>query len=223
VNTMVDITVFLQGAMQSNGTMNGRLQQDNLLPTTDPYGTGTTCANINNAAQVGNVVDWVLVEIRKTSTPAAVAERKALLLRTDGKIVDVNGNTPGFTPTTDAVYVVVKHRNHLSVASTAISPFTGNISHDFSTGLNKAFKYNEWTIPMVQSNGKYCMWVGDINGDEKADSDDTNAMLSPVSKMESGSYTNADVTLDGTVDSSDQNSVLSPISRMIISPISNWK
>ena len=229
VNTMVDITVFLQGPMTGTRTMTNAIQQSGnsghatlKLPTTDPYGLATTCADINTTAVVGAVVDWVRVEIRKVSTPSVVEEAKALLLRPDGKIVNLDGNTPGFTPRTEPVYIVVKHRNHLSVASTAIPTFTGNISHDFSTGSNKALAYNSGNIPMIQSNNTWCMWAGDINGNGRINSEDLNIAFSPINNIERDNYINVDVTLNGRADSSDMNIILSPINNMTTSPVFAW-
>ena len=218
----VDITAFLQGPLQSNGTMNGRLQQDGLLPTVDPYGTGTTCSSINNVSEVGNVVDWVLVEIRKVSSPAVVVERKALLLRTDGKIVDMKGNTPGFLPQTESVYMVVKHRNHLSVASTVITPFTGNKSYSFtsSTANNNN---GAITKPMDNAYGKDCMWAGDVNGDDRVDGNDMIIVLSPINNIESNAYINADMTMEGRADSNDMIIILTPMNEIMTSPVFNWK
>ena len=227
--TTVDITVFLQGALQDNGTMRNTIQQHggstypNLkLPTTDPYGLGTLCDTINNITKTGAVVDWVKVEIRKASDPKTILEERALLLRPNGKIVDLKGNIPEFIPRAESIYIAVRHRNHLSVASTAISPFTGNVSHNFSTG---SANNNGGTIatPMTITYGKYCMWAGDVNGNDRVDSTDTTISQSSFNSSDVNNYIASDVTLNGATNSTDATVVLDGMNNSVYSPLFYWK
>jgi uncharacterized protein YjdB len=65
------------------------------------------------------IVDWIFVELRKKDDNDSIIATRSGLLQRDGDIVDINGVTdlkfPGLV--FDDYYVVVKHRNHLSVMS----------------------------------------------------------------------------------------------------------
>ena len=101
--------VFLQGVMQDDGTMSNELQEKGLLPKQNPYGLHEICEHINDVQRVGKIVDWVLVEIwgnfaqtagagNEDFTDYDLLQSKALLLRTDGTMIDVNGKNPVFLP-----------------------------------------------------------------------------------------------------------------------------
>jgi hypothetical protein len=112
----------------------------NLLPSADPYRTGTYSTNfvhVNNANpeivsgtvfndQVNpnkNVVDWVFLELRNnTATPTTVFETRSALLLRDGSIVDIDGVSPIYFKNPDPantlnLFVTVRHRNHLGLRS----------------------------------------------------------------------------------------------------------
>ena len=65
-----------------------------------------------------DVVDWVLVQLRTTENGPVVASHSALLNK-DGRIVADDGTTSTIRLTADPgqYFIVVKHRNHLSVMS----------------------------------------------------------------------------------------------------------
>jgi len=62
-----------------------------------------------------NVTDWILVELRSTET--TITERRAAFLKNDGTLVDLDGvsNIKFSSITEGDYYVVIIHRNHLSV------------------------------------------------------------------------------------------------------------
>ena len=229
--TKVDVTVFLQGSMQTNGTMTNYIQVPNSsrayytqprLPLGNVYGLGITSPDVNNVSVVGEVVDWIRVEIRKVSTPGVIVEAKSLFLRPNGKIVDLNGVIPTFTPQTDPVYIAVKHRNHLSVASNAISSLTGNITYDFSTALTQAYKYDENHIPMIQSNGKWCLWAGDVDGNGLIDHVDATLTRDSFRSLVTDSYTLEDFNMDGISDHVDVVIESNSVSNVVYSPLLYW-
>ena len=233
VLTLANITVFLQGTLQNVGTMTNYIQEPNAsysaftiprLPLGNVYGLGTTCPDVNNVSVVGKVVDWIKVEIRKVSNPSVIVDEKSLLLRPDGKIVDLNGNIPGFIPQTGPVYIVVKHRNHLSVASKPIPTFTGTVTHNFSTDLSQAYKRATGDPdPMVLFNGKWCLIAGDLVPDFGIINALDNSIISSVFKQGGyDSYVVSDITMDGMIDTRDTNLLRNSIKKGVFSPAIEW-
>ncbi len=91
-----------------------------MIPTTSPYGDGatTTAAVINTY----DIVDWVEVQLRNTTSPHAILAKRGALLKKDGTVVHTDGVTAVTFP--KAVYsaiddgnyrVAIQHRNHLGV------------------------------------------------------------------------------------------------------------
>ena len=223
----VDITVFLQGPT-SNGSMPNNIQMAPLygypklrLPVTSPYGApAASCPNIDNVAEVGAIVDWVKVEVRDAANPKTVLETRALLLKTDGHIVDIEGNIPTFIYQPNAVYLTVNHRSHLAVASNSIAGgLDGLVTYDFSTDLSKA--YNPLTTtPMVQVTGSvsvWCMWAGDLNSDEFINSQDLVEQRGSMGVFDE--YIAPDITLDGFVNTMDETMTLTNSTKFLMSPI----
>ncbi|MBK9255117.1 MAG: hypothetical protein IPM42_06475 [Saprospiraceae bacterium] len=210
----LDITAFLFGAMPDFGTtMNNFLQvydppfTPTLLPTSSPYGAPVSnYPNIGNPAGVaGNIVDWVKVEIRSTSNPATILETKSLLLKTNGKIVDINGNIPYFKDQSNSVRIALHHRNHLAVLSTDISgAFEGkDVPYDFSGSLSAAPAESGAPDQLRLKNGKYCLISGDLNSDLSADANDFPSFLTSFNNSDFDIYGVADMNLDGVVDAND--------------------
>ncbi len=117
------IKVLLEGPYsETTGLMGNTLQQQGLVPLTEPYGTvnreTTTQAVLDNDAVPENtIVDWVLIELRDTET--TVAASRAALVQRDGDVVDLDGVSPVTFKDVEpgSYYVVVKHRNHLGTMS----------------------------------------------------------------------------------------------------------
>lgn len=199
----LSLTVLLQGP-STGSNMSNNLQLGGLLPSLNPYGLSTSYANINNASGVaGAVVDWVMVELR-VSPYTSVAQSQALLLKTDGSIVDVNGAVPIFTSQTGNVRVVIKHRNHLAIMSTDISGFNVATSYDFTTGIAKASNNGFDSPQMVQINTKFCMWAGDVVSpqDRLVDNIDFSQVESNYQNLNTGYLVN-DLNMDGAEDNLD--------------------
>lgn len=210
----LNLTAFLFGAMPNVGTtMNNFLQvydppfTPTLLPTTSPYGAPTTTyADIANAGGVaGNVVDWIKVEIRRTSDPAVIEETRSLLLKTNGSIVDANGNIPYFKDHDNPVRVALHHRNHISVLSNSLSGvFEGkNESYNFSTAITQAPAEFGAPDQLRLKNGVYCLISGDMNGDFSADANDVPVFFTSFNNNDFDVYAIPDMNMDGSVDAND--------------------
>lgn len=162
------------------------------------------------------IVDWVLVEIRESdsgpenATSGTIVSRQAALLRFDGVIVDP------FTfeqfnlhiPTIGNYYVVIHHRNHLSVMSNepmTFDPATDTYSFDFTSDYHKT--YQGLNAIKVKS-GKCVMIAGNGNSDKDINNGDKNGVYLPQAGF--GGYLNGDFNLDGEVNAIDKNDCWNP-------------
>ncbi|NOX19613.1 MAG: hypothetical protein GXO87_15200 [Chlorobi bacterium] len=112
-----NIKVLLEGANAGSGTMTTFLNGGGYIPLTQPYsGAPWYYPGTESVTSIpSGVVDWVLIELR--STPTLIDETRAAFLKNDGTLVDLDGTSPVDFPNSSAgnYYVVIKHRNHLSV------------------------------------------------------------------------------------------------------------
>jgi hypothetical protein len=69
-----------------------------------------------------NVVDWVLVELRTGTEKGSAESWRAGFLKNNGLVVDLDGTSDlGFENLTgNKYYVVIYHRNHVSVMSSGL-------------------------------------------------------------------------------------------------------
>ncbi|SEJ81757.1 hypothetical protein SAMN05216327_121102 [Dyadobacter sp. SG02] len=211
-NVVLSLKVALQGAMPDAGVkMKNGLQTyggTGLLPTTSPYTASSAYPSINNAAgPVGEVVDWVWVEVRSGSSPQTVLQAQSLLLKPDGSIVNRNGQPATFNPQSGSVRLVVKYRNHLAIMSNPIQSFIAGsiINYDFTTALSQAS--NQFNSPnqMILQNGIWCMRAGDLNASQDFIVDGTDGSFFSVQFKSDvfGTYDRADINMDGFVDGVD--------------------
>ena len=230
-NVTLSLKVALQGAMPDAGVkMKNDLQTyggTGLLPTTSPYTASSAYPSINNAAgPVGEVVDWIWVEVRSGSSPQTVLQAQSLLLKPDGSIVNRNGQPATFNPQSGPVRLVIKHRNHLAIMSNPIQSFTAGsaLSYDFTTGLSQASNAFGDPPQMVLKNGSWCMWVGDIaNGqDLGVDATDFNSVYDSNKDALIDIYSISDLNMDGGVDSNDYNLIFSNNLTAPFSSLSNY-
>ncbi|MCB0806820.1 MAG: hypothetical protein KDC05_13570 [Bacteroidales bacterium] len=98
--TYVKISIWLEGPYKQ-GKMNTDLNKSGYLPTSQPFNVSPW--NYDGTESVpsipnGNVVDWVLVELRSAdsasaATPETVLVKKAAFLMSNGKILETDGVT----------------------------------------------------------------------------------------------------------------------------------
>ncbi|MBN2105227.1 C10 family peptidase [bacterium] len=110
----VHARVLIGGAYEAGGdTLRLDLNSGGHLPSESPYlEAPATCTAIPDS-----IADWVLVELRTDPAGPAVEQRSALLSR-NGYLCNMSG-TQGvlFDAEDGAYYLVIHHRNHLSVMS----------------------------------------------------------------------------------------------------------
>ena len=150
----LDLKVFLEGAFNTDsGIMDTILNNNGLIPFTQPfnpelpyYGNFSPAwyyQGDESVTGIGNgVVDWLLIEIRDAANvQGATAETKVLetpaFLLSDGSVVSLDFiNKPVvLVNITQGMFIVLHHRNHLSIInSTPIPGQNGQYAFDYTGG-----------------------------------------------------------------------------------------
>ena len=170
---LINTKVFLEGPY-SNGKMSTLLEDQNLLPKTDPY-LGIVTLNKIPA----NIVDWVLIELRTGTSKNTMLFSKPAFIRSDGKIVDEDGisNVAIDGLKEGDYYLIIKHRNHLKIMSSKPIHLSQNSElYDFSSNINSAFGKDAL---VKLGNNNYGMYSGD---------GDANGMINIVDYKSVGNY-----------------------------------
>jgi len=215
---LLNAKVLLQGAIPGDifigaPQMNTTLRSSNLLPVQQPYHVlpwfypGTESAG-SPANLPSNAVDWVLLELRHAVTTAIVWQKAAILLN-DGSIQDAAYPIPGrvrlestlsgdLVPANQSYYLIVRHRNHLAVASSTPLTISGNLmTFNFTLQPDAVLGSNQLT-PL---GGQYAMKAGDVFADGVIHFGDYNAYATNPNM--SNQYHRNDCNLDGNVNATD--------------------
>ena len=233
--------VFLQGAGTLTNSpftaiVGGLMRTDitALLPLVEPYtnlGLAPTQANVGTPifSGTGNdaIVDWILVELRSSSSSSTVLARKAGLLQKDGDIVDIDGVSPmSFALTSGSYYIAIRHRNHLGVMTASTVTLSSTTSTvDFSLPTTTTYGTNAQAV----ISGKNYLWAGNANGNtniiaQGASSDRSTTTSGTVSYVNNtlgvntyilNGYLATDVNMDGKTiakgSSADNTSILNVV------------
>lgn len=223
-------TVLLEGCYAGSNSMSTLL--NTFIPHTQPYSaspwnyTGTETV-IDMPA---NTVDWVLVELRQAASPELAMQTtilsgwpKAMLLMQDGSIKDVDGSSPLMgSATGDNLYIVIRHRNHLDLMSSAPLTLSGNTyTYNFTDALTKA--YGAGAGYKQIATGVFGMVAGDGDADGSIFMSDRTLWRSNLGI--SSSYQSTDFDMDGNSFMSDRAvwrgnlGVSNPASQPLNSPI----
>ncbi len=122
--------VFLEGPYDVNNQMITVLN----VPFTSPYQEDPRTINLIP----DDIVDWVLVQLKKTPDGLPVTS-KSFLLRKDGYLVDDDGTTltVQLNAPDDNYYIIIKHRNHLAIMSSNPQAFGSASAAHFNVFGNK--------------------------------------------------------------------------------------
>jgi len=213
---LLDIKAFMEGPF--NGTdMDTTLNNNGYLPLSQPFNqppwnyTGTESVS---SIPASDIVDWVLIELRKTTgvpstaTEKTMFDRKAAFLLKDGTIVDDDGTTgPRFsiilntTKGSDKIHAVVYSPGHVEerTATEMTTSKSNTYAYDFTTGGSQAYGGSDAHKELA--TGVWGMISGDGDGDGQVDNDDKNNVWLPQNG--STGYYFGDFNRDGTVDSTD--------------------
>ncbi len=196
---------FLQGAYNS-GVMNTTLNSSGNLPIAQPYsdspwnyyGTESVSPGFFNTHT--NIVDWVLVELRSGTLPGTRIDRKAGFLLNTGNVVSIDGTSSlYFTQPRGNYYIVLTHRNHISIMNSNSTPLNYvSAQYDFTNSKTKAYGSNA----MIDlGGGVYGMFTGDT---------DANGTINAVDRSNcwnernQNGYFRTDADLSGTVNAVDR-------------------
>ncbi|MFZ1289756.1 MAG: hypothetical protein WAR79_06685 [Melioribacteraceae bacterium] len=119
VSTNLNLKVFLEGAYLNSEEMSTFLDEN--LPKKHPYNTEPWNYSGDESFSIipnNDITDWVLVSLKQNLEDETFISRRVCLLKKDGTIVDVDGESfLRFNVSPGDYYVVIQHRNHLSIVS----------------------------------------------------------------------------------------------------------
>lgn len=209
----LNLKAILSGAW--NGTnMNTNLYEENLIPQFQPYNLPPWNYPGNESVDFipnPNIVDWVLVEIRDatnatSATSSNIVEQQACFLLKDGSIVSTDGSSlPTFLQTIERnLFVVIHHRNHLSIMSSIpLTKQNGIYSFDFSSSFEQVYGGN--LAHKNLSENTFGLFGGDANTDGVINSLDKISLWEIITGNKG--YYNSDFNLNGQINNPDKNEV----------------
>ncbi|MBK9760412.1 MAG: hypothetical protein IPO90_10690 [Flavobacteriales bacterium] len=211
----VQVRAWLDGALPSGTLMNDGLRAAGLIPFAEPFSalgyayTGAVPgATIQSSllAVTGNdaVVDWVILELRSSTT--AVVWSKPALLRRNGYVMDLDGDASVFFPVPPGNYrLVIRHRNHLPVMTA--QPYSLSLTPalvDLGNGATSVYGTNA----RIQKGTIHCLWSGDATGNGTIAYIGANNDRDPILTAIGGTtpnntlgpvYDRRDVNMDGVI------------------------
>jgi len=190
--------IFLQGSYQADkDSMTTNLKDGGYIPLTSPYSEAPRTVSSIPVA----VTDWILIQLRSAYNGAAVSQQ-SFFLKADGSIVEPDGATSYIGLANVAggsYYLVLRHRNHLAVMSSAAQTLTAESAslYDFSMGTEQ---YYGADAELLES-GVYGMYTGDTDASGTVDANDRSATWND---RNNNGYYSSDCDLSGTVDANDR-------------------
>jgi hypothetical protein len=139
------------------------------------------------------------LEVRTGTSGATRVARRAAFIKNDGTIVDTDGTNPVTFGTLGIgnYYIVVIHRNHLTVMSSAtVALSQSSLLYDFTTALSAYFG----GAAKALGGGRFGMFGGDYSKDGFIDASD---FIGPDNEIFLSGYRQADLNMDGFIDASD--------------------
>jgi hypothetical protein len=199
--TSLNLKVNLAGAYNT-ATNLMRTDINTIIPLAQPYTaapfsyTGTEVAT----TIATDIVDWVLIEVKDAAGTTTVA-KKAALLKSNSVVVDATAGATTLTlptvTTTGQYKVIVRHRNHIAIATDVNITLTAGASSTLDlTGNVNVKAANQLPVGAV-----FAMRMANINGDDSIDALDRNLSRQAGPSV---AYESPDVNLDGSTDSLDR-------------------
>lgn len=207
----LELKAFLGGPFEST-EMTTDLKDLNLLPLYQPYNASPWNYTGDEAVATipGDVVDWILVDLRETTGDAStatadksIAKRAAFILK-DGSIKDIDGTSyPEYAVSvTNNLFVAIYHRNHLPVISAnPVMIVNGIGNYDFSNGEFQALGGSAGQMQLTA--GVWGLFAGDANADGIINEPDKLNYWKPEAGIPG--YLFPDFSMDGQTDNKDKN------------------
>jgi len=209
----VELTAYLEGPY-SGGNMSTTLNSYGDLPLSQPFNVAPwnydgdeTVSSIPNA----NIVDWILMEARNavdagSATAGTIIFRQAAFILNDGSIVGLDGtsNLEFKVHINNNNFVVIYHRNHLSIMSAEDLSHSGwKYSYDFTIGSGQAYNSGQKDL-----GGVWGMLAGNADGNGEVHQDDINNVWS--GQAGENGYYSGDMDMNSEVNNQDKNDVWLP-------------
>ncbi len=196
---------LLQGPYNSTAAlMNDDLRTANRIPLTSPYNDGATVTGIDifdNADDDDDIVDWVQIELRKSSDITEVLTTASALIQRDGDIVAPDGTSDvTISGTGGDYYISINHRNHIVAATVVALTLSATATViDFTVVANVTGGIN--AVAEV-SAGKYALFAGDADDNNRIQTEDYNAAATRIGQS---GYFRSDTDMNGEVQITDLN------------------
>jgi len=176
--------------------MSDELNKENLIPLSQPYKLPPWEYNGNEHVNKipDGVVDWILIEITNDTNLSKVIARKAAFLKIDGKVAALDGSSPIIFENinNEKFYIVIHHRNHLSVMSREPVLLNNIVNYDFTLNQEKAFGNSLTDL----GDGVFGLISGDCDSNGEINNQDFKCVASDLLKVD---YLNADLDMNGVV------------------------
>ena len=214
---VLNLKVLLSGAMyEESDTMRTTLNYKHYITERPPdtvSGNGTPFVYMSEQYEGvtpkffsahSDIVDWVIIELRDSRDFTVPVDTISAFVRKDGRVLSTSGDSlitlkEEITP--NNYYIIIRHRNHLSVMSNNpvfLNSFTE--LYDFTASIDQYFGYHAHEL----SNGKFAMYPGDANCDGTVNILDYQIFHSQSFSALAG-YLFADFNMDGILTGSDFN------------------
>ncbi len=200
------VKVFLEGPYNDSSDEMATTINDTIPKTSTHTENARTVASIPST-----ITDWVLLQLRSTSTGSTISS-KSVFLRKDGKIVADDGTTEYFNMAANPgdYFIVIKNRNHLSVMSDEVHTLASTSSTLYDFTVDEAVgvdfdKYHGGEAAILEGTDEdkiYGMFAGDVNQNGEITTEDYTAWYNDARTGASG-YQTCDIDMDGEVTTSD--------------------
>jgi len=201
--TSVYANVLLEGAYTSNNNMHTMLNDNALIPLTQPYAVAPY--NYAGNESIDNLpstaVDWVLVELRESTAINTVVASKAALVYNDGNLYDIDGSLGVKFANifqTGNYHLLIRHRNHVDVMS-RVAVTLPNALNPYLFSVDAAVWGENQMVNM--GGGVYALKAGDMDANGVINVQDFSTYIGQAAQ--SLVYQSGDISLDGAVGISD--------------------
>ena len=156
-----------------------------------------------------SIVDWLLLDVRETAGDASTATssksvfRQAAFISNGGVVLssDAAGIPFAEFQQDENIYIVLYHRNHLSIMSAfPLIDVNGIFKYNFTTSQTSIYGGKNGCSQIGSS--VFGMTAGDADGDGKIDNKDKNEIW--LNQLGTTGYLNSDLNIDGVVDFDDK-------------------